>query len=146
MIAQISQMHQQSQYIVLSLKRCHIIGKGSNVNLYGLSGKHSYNIIFQPFKIHANISFQSLICFRLIPVVIKNSAQHRIYHGFRTVHRILLQFSSLHGTQLISVIPCFCLFETSMILFAECLYFLFREAKKFCHFTRIRHGILRKHI
>ena len=139
-------MHQQSQYIIFRCKCSHIVAECSNMNGNSIACKHSNYRIFQPIHIHLNINFQSLVCFRLVPVGSKFVTQHCLYNGFWTVHGIYFISCLPMRDQLITIVPHLCFFETHIIFFTKSEYFLLCETKIFRQITRIGHGILGKHI
>ena len=85
-IGQVSQMHQQCENIVRTIKCSHIILKLIWIYRNFFSCNHLYNLVTQPILIQVDVNFQCFVCLRLCPIVIELSTQHGFYNRFRIVN------------------------------------------------------------
>ena len=132
-------MNQQSQDIILAVKCRHIIAETTCIDRYHFSGHHAENIVFQPIKIHVNISAQCLKCFGLVPIRIADTRSHSSHNRTRTVNR--------RGFfKAISIIPFFDFCQIHLIIWAEAAHLIFCETDILRQNTWICHREFIKHI
>ena len=79
-IGQVSQMYQQRENIIRTIKCSHIILKFIRIYRNFFSCDHLYNFVTQSILIQVDIDFQCLISLRFCPIVVELSTQHGFYH------------------------------------------------------------------